>query len=158
MNYYSKKIDSPVGKLKLIANDRALVSVLWENDSPDRVKISSGLANENHSILKQAESELNKFFSKDLKSFSVPLEPIGTNFQLEVWSALQRIPFGETYTYGELAKMIGRPKAARALGSANGKNPLSIVIPCHRVIGASGKLTGFAGGLSVKSFLLDLEK
>lgn len=105
----------------------------------------------------QTEQQLNEYFSGTRKTFTIPLHPIGTEFQKQVWTALTSIPYGETRTYAQLASQIGNPKAVRAVGAANGKNPLSIIVPCHRVIGSSGNLTGFAGGLDAKATLLSLE-
>jgi methylated-DNA-[protein]-cysteine S-methyltransferase len=109
-------------------------------------------------LLKEAARQLESYFAGELKEFSLPLEPSGTDFMKQVWSALCEIPFGKTATYGEIAERIGRPKAARAVGLANNRNPIPIFIPCHRVIGADGSLTGYAGGLDMKKKLLDLEK
>lgn len=157
MNQYYKTIKSPVGQLKLIASDQGLLAILWEKDLATRVKARSDEENSQHPILCAAEKQLNEYFSGTLKQFSLPLEFIGTDFQKQVWQALLTIPYGETRSYGQIAQQIGNPKAVRAVGMANSKNPISIIAPCHRVIGANGSLTGFAGGLPVKSFLLDLE-
>jgi methylated-DNA-[protein]-cysteine S-methyltransferase len=110
-----------------------------------------------HPMLLRAETELNEYFASRRNTFTVPLDMRGTYFQKQVWEALLSIPFGETRTYGQLAKQLGNPKATRAVGAANGRNPIAIVVPCHRVIGFSGKLTGFAGGLDAKAHLLKLE-
>ena len=110
-----------------------------------------------HPLLLRTEKELNEYFSRSRKSFTVPLDMRGTYFQKQVWEALLGIPFGETRTYGQLANQLGNPKATRAVGAANGRNPIAIIVPCHRVIGFSGKLTGFAGGLDAKDHLLKLE-
>jgi methylated-DNA-[protein]-cysteine S-methyltransferase len=157
MNLFYKFMDSPVGKLKLVASDKGLVAILWENDDPRRVRLTDLLENANHPMLQKAEQQLQEYFAGKRTSFAIPLDPKGTPFQKNVWEALLAIPFGETRTYGALAKQLGTPTASRAVGAANGRNPLSIVVPCHRVIGASGKLTGFAGGLEVKAHLLELE-
>lgn len=152
-----KYVKTPVGELKLVANDRGLVAVLWENDDPARVKLPAAEENPRHPILKQAEQQLLEYFNGSRKEFSVPIEMLGTEFQKTVWRALLTIPFGETRSYGELARQIKKPSASRAVGAANGRNPVSILVPCHRVIGASGKLTGFAGGLEAKAKLLSIE-
>ncbi len=110
-----------------------------------------------HPILLETERQLSEYFAGKRIRFTVPLEPRGSEFQKRVWSALKEIPFGKTRSYLDLAKTIGLPKASRAVGAANGKNPLSIILPCHRVVGASGALTGFAGGLETKAMLLTLE-
>jgi methylated-DNA-[protein]-cysteine S-methyltransferase len=157
MSLFYKFMNSPVGKLKLVASDRGLVAVLWENDSPSRVRLSDLMEDERHPVLLKTEEQLRDYFAGKRKSFSIPLDMRGTPFQRNVWKALIAIPFGQTRTYGDLAKQLGNPTASRAVGAANGRNPVSIVVPCHRVIGASGKLTGFAGGLETKAHLLGLE-
>jgi methylated-DNA-[protein]-cysteine S-methyltransferase len=157
MSLAYKVMESPVGKLKLVASDKGLVAILWEKDSPRRVRLSETVANEQHPILVKAERQLGEYFAGKRKAFSVALDMRGTPFQKDVWEALLAIPFGETRSYGQLAKQLGNPRASRAVGAANGKNPVSIIVPCHRVIGSSGKLTGFAGGLDTKAHLLGLE-
>lgn len=153
---------SPVGRLTLIANPRALVAILWENDRPERVTALRGgpriESDRNHPILRETARQLDEYFAGKRTAFDLPIDPKGTEFQKKAWNALRRIPFGETRSYGDQARRIGSPKACRAVGAANGRNPISIVIPCHRVIGANGSLTGFAGGESVKRALLDLER
>lgn len=158
MTFFYKKIASPVGKLKLVGNNNALVAILWENDDLNRVKLGKIEEDKNHPILLQTEKELIKYFAGNLKNFSVKLSFSGTNFQKKVWQALLKIPFGETRSYGQIAQQIGDLKACRAVGTAIGKNPIAIIAPCHRVIAKSGKLTGFAGGLEAKSYLLSLER
>jgi methylated-DNA-[protein]-cysteine S-methyltransferase len=157
MNLSFKIIDSPIGKLKLVASDKGLAAILWEDDDPRRVRLKEVVENPTNAILIQTEKELEEYFSGTRSTFSVPLDTHGTEFQKNVWNALLKIPFGETRTYGQLAKELGHPKAMRAVGAANGRNPAAIVVPCHRVIGADGKLTGFAGGLEAKAHLLNLE-
>lgn len=158
MDLFYKEIRSPVGKLKIVATKKALVALLWEKERVGRVKLPAMVRETKNSVIAETEKQLNEYFSGLRKKFDLPLEPVGTDFQKKVWRALAKIPFGLTRSYGELAKIIGSPKASRAVGAANGKNPISIVVPCHRVIGATGKLTGFAGGLKAKAILLDLEK
>jgi methylated-DNA-[protein]-cysteine S-methyltransferase len=157
MKHVFKIIDSPVGELKLVANEHALIAILWENDDPIRVPLPPVLEANSHPILDTAEDQLNNYFAGTLQCFAVPIEFTGTAFQKQVWQALLTIPFGQTRTYAQIATQIGNPTAIRAVGAANGKNPISIVVPCHRVIGSNGKLTGFAGGLKAKAILLDLE-
>lgn len=157
MSCVYKIISSPVGKLKLIGSDKGLAAILWENDNPRRVRIKTATADEHHPVLLEAERQLAEYFADKRKSFSLKLDPVGTKFQNDVWRQLSAIPFGETRTYAEIAQKLGNPRASRAVGAANGRNPISIVVPCHRVIGSSGKLTGFAGGLEAKARLLDLE-
>jgi methylated-DNA-[protein]-cysteine S-methyltransferase len=158
MSLAYKLIDSPVGELKLVASDKGLVAILWENDSPRRVSLSELVEDEQHPVLVETERQLEEYFAGKRKAFSVALDMRGTRFQKDVWEALLAIPFGETRSYGQLANQLGNPRATRAVGAANGRNPVSIIVPCHRVIGASGKLTGFAGGLDAKARLLGLEK
>ena len=158
MSLACKMIESPIGKLKLVASDQGLVAVLWEKDSPRRVRLGELVANDQHPVLVETEQQLREYFAGKRKTFSIALDMRGTRFQKDVWGALLAIPFGETRSYGELAKKLGNPRATRAVGAANGRNPVSIVVPCHRVIGSTGKLTGFAGGLDAKAHLLSLEK
>ena len=157
MAYVSKTMKSPVGELTLVANDKGLAAVLWENDNPDRIRLGTVSEDKNNLFLVETEKQLTEYFEGKRKSFSVALDFKGTEFQKEVWKALLTIPFGETRSYGQIANQIGNAKAVRAVGAANGKNPISIIAPCHRVIGANGKLTGFAGGLEMKAVLLELE-
>jgi methylated-DNA-[protein]-cysteine S-methyltransferase len=157
MSYYYKITKSPVGQLKLVATDKGLSAILWENDDPKRVRLAPLAENKKHPVLLETERQLGEYFAGQRTSFSVDLDPVGTKFQTQVWRALAEIPFGETRSYGEIAKRIGHDRAVRAVGAANGRNPISIIVPCHRVIGASGKLTGFAGGLETKETLLILE-
>ena len=157
MTYAFKFVSSPVGLLKLVANDLALVAILWENDDPKRVRLGSLVEDVDHPILRLAEQQLGEYFAGARKSFDLPLDFAGTPFQKKVWSELLNIPFGQTRTYGQIANAIGKPRAFRAVGAANGKNPISIVAPCHRVIGKDGSLTGFAGGLEAKECLLGIE-
>lgn len=157
MSYACKMIASPVGRLKLVASDKGLAAILWENEDPDRVRFGPLVESPGHPILRETERQLAQYFAGRLKAFTVPLDFQGTAFQKSVWKALLTIPFGETRTYADIARQIGRPTAFRAVGAANGKNPISIIAPCHRVIGSSGSLTGFAGGLAAKERLLRLE-
>jgi methylated-DNA-[protein]-cysteine S-methyltransferase len=143
--------------LKLVANDAGLAAILWENDNPRRVRLTDLVENSEHHMLIRVEKELNEYFCGKRKTFTVPLDMRGTHFQKQVWEALLDIPYGETRTYGELANQLGNPNATRAVGAANGRNPVAIIVPCHRVIGFDGKLTGFAGGLDAKADLLKLE-
>lgn len=153
----SRMIDSPVGVLTLIASDAGLVAILWENDDPDRVRLGPVVEQADHAILERAERQLAQYFARERWQFDLPLDFRGTAFQKRVWAALLTIPFGETRSYGEIARSIGQPGASRAVGAANGRNPISIVAPCHRVIGTNGSMTGFAGGIPAKEYLLRLE-
>ena len=157
MGLVFKTVASPVGALTLVASDKGLTAILWENDDPDRVRLSALVEDADHPVLVTATKQLAEYFAGERKAFDLPLDFQGTEFQKQVWAALLTIPFGETRSYAEIARAIGRPTAYRAVGAANGKNPISIVAPCHRVIGTDGTLTGFAGGLKAKEYLLGLE-
>lgn len=150
-------INSPVGQLKLIAKGPRLAAVLWENDRPNRVLLGAMSEDDGSEILDRTERQLTEYFAGQRRRFELELEFHGTAFQQKVWQALLDIPFGETRSYLDIALQIGNPAAVRAVGAANGKNPISIIAPCHRVIGSSGALTGFAGGLDAKHLLLTLE-
>lgn len=158
MQLYFKEIDSPVGLLKLVAHDQALVAVLWENESPNRVRVATLIEDQNHPVLLNTQQQLTEYFNQTRTIFDLALDFQGTDFQKKVWQALLTIPFGETRSYKQIAEQIGNVKAVRAVGAANGKNPISIIAPCHRVVGANGKLVGFAGGLENKVILLKIEK
>ena len=149
---------SPVGTLKLVANETALVAVLWENENPKRVRLAELVEQADHPILLETQKQLTEYFAGKRQQFDLPLDFAGTEFQQKVWQALLSIPFGETRSYRDIAEQIGNVKAVRAVGAANGKNPISIIAPCHRVVGTNGKLVGFAGGLDNKDILLRLEK
>src|SRR6185312_7341941 len=138
MKYHQKKMKSPVGELKLIASDNGLAGVLWENDDPHPAGTSISTENNDHPVLLEAEKQLVEYFEKRRTNFTLKLDFTGTDFQKKVWEALLTIPFGETRSYAEIARQIGRPTAFRAVGAANGRNPISIIAPCHRVIGSNG--------------------
>lgn len=154
-----KNIDSPVGIIMLIASDKALKALLWETQIKlcEKTFENLELVSE-HPIINKTERQLEEYFCGKRKKFDIPLSPDGTEFQKQAWKILKNIPYGKVITYGEQAKKMGDVKKARAVGLANSMNPISIIVPCHRVIGKNGRLTGFAGGLDIKSFLLDLEK
>ena len=151
-------MDSPVGRLKLVATSDGLAAILWETDGTDRVRLGVADESPGHPLLSEVERQLTEYFAGQRTTFDLPLDCGGTPFQQSVWNALRSIPFGETRSYTEIASQIGRPRAVRAAGAANGRNPIAIVTPCHRVIGAGGQLTGFAGGLEAKAYLLSLER
>lgn len=157
MTHASTIIASPVGDLTLVASERGLTAILWENDNPRRVPLGPLSAVPDHPVLIAAGRQLTAYFAGELTRFDLPLDFRGTEFQRSVWTALLTIPFGETRSYADIARMIGRPDAVRAVGAANGRNPISIIAPCHRVVGSGGALTGFAGGLAAKRYLLALE-
>lgn len=146
---------SPVGGLTLFADDSALVAIAFN----EQLRGSGADATDApaHPVLTQARAELTEYFAGTRKTFSIPLRAKGTAFQRGVWDALAEIPWGETRSYGDIARRIGNPKGVRAVGLANGRNPLPIVVPCHRVIGADGSLTGYGGGIPIKVKLLALE-
>ena len=141
-------VDTPVGPLGLVASERGLRRILWP-DEPG--------AGGDPAVLGAAARQLREYFDGSRTAFALPLELEGTDFQRRAWLALAEIPYGETRSYGEQAQRLGVPRAARAVGAANGANPLPIVLPCHRLVGADGSLTGFGGGLDVKRWLLDFE-
>ena len=147
--------ESPIGRLLIAGCGESLRLISFPQGSGICRPLPGWLQAEKPFV--EAIRQLRAYFARDLRRFDLPLLPHGTHFQLAVWLELQRIPYGETVTYRELAQRIGNPKGFRAVGAANGRNPLPIVIPCHRVIGSNGHLTGFGGGLSVKQMLLDLE-
>ena len=155
--HVSKTMTSPVGELTLVASANGLAAILWENDRPGRVRLNIVAQDDNHPVLCQTERQLREYFAGARSRFDLKLDFAGTDFQKKVWAALLTIPFGETRSYAQIAAQIGNPKAVRAVGAANGKNPISIVAPCHRVIGSNGALTGFAGGLKAKETLLAIE-
>jgi methylated-DNA-[protein]-cysteine S-methyltransferase len=157
VSLWSKVIASPIGRLRLVASDEGLAAILWDNNRALRAPLAALVENTTHPTLLCAEKELNEYFARKRKTFSVALDMRGTHFQKQVWEALLAIPFGETRSYGQIANQLGHPKATRAIGAANGQNPIPIIVPCHRVIGANGKLTGFGGGLEIKDQLLALE-
>lgn len=148
-------LDTPIGELLLAGEDGALAMIGFPKGSMRRDPKAEWIYNEKP--LANARQQLEEYFAGDRKDFDLPLKIEGTEFQVSVLKALQEIPYGQTVSYGEIAKRIGRPKAVRAVGAANGRNPIPIVVPCHRVIGSSGDLTGFGGGLDTKEALLRLE-
>ena len=153
---FTTTIDTPVGPLRLFATKTGLREICWPGPQTERATHDAAEAPD-HPVLARAATQLAEYFTGKRTAFDVPLDPVGTGFQQEAWGYLRTIPYGETRTYGKQAAAIGRPKASRAVGAANGRNPLSIIVPCHRVVGADGSLTGFAGGLEIKRFLLELE-
>src|SRR5258705_1026409 len=148
------QIASPLGSLLIAGDDAGLRHIFFASEAqPPRPEWREDAA-----PLTETIRQLNAYFGGELENFNLPLAPQGTPFQMEVWQGLRDIPYGQTISYGELARRIGNPKASRAVGLANGSNPIPIVIPCHRVIGSNGKLTGYGGGLPIKEKLLALER
>lgn len=148
---------SPVGQLTLVARVGKLAAILWETERANRVRLGDLIETGDNPVLLETERQLTEYFAGTRNHFELELDFVGTDFQKQVWQALLTIPFGETRSYSQIASQIGNPTAVRAVGAANGRNPISIIAPCHRVIGASGILTGFAGGLEAKQYLLTLE-
>lgn len=149
---WTTTVDSPVGPLLLTSDGESLTRLLFDGE-PD-----PSWSTEPCALLDRTATQLREYFAGERTDFDLPVEPAGTPFQLTVWRALRDIPYAETINYGQLALRVGNPKASRAVGLANGRNPISIVVPCHRVIGANGSLTGYGGGLDRKRVLLDLER
>ena len=156
-DHYFRIVDSPIGPLRLVANEHSLVAVSWEDESAHRDPHPDGTEAPQHPVLAEAARQLEQYFQGKRKSFELRLHFAGTDFQRKVWNALLTIPFGETRSYGQIAAQIGHPSAIRAVGAANGQNPIPIIAPCHRVVGSTGKLVGFGGGLPRKAHLLTLE-
>lgn len=151
-------IESPVGPLHAYASPDGLRALLWPQLDLARYGLGEVRREDaGQPTLATLRRQLEEYFRGERRTFDLPLDPVGTQFQLEAWAALREIPYGTTRTYGQQAHAIGRPAAVRAIGAANGRNPISIVVPCHRVLGANGSLTGFAGGLAAKRYLLELE-
>jgi methylated-DNA-[protein]-cysteine S-methyltransferase len=158
MNYRHKKIKTPVGDLHLVSTGKALAAAIFENGWNEFAKNQNyKLEIEEDEILNRTETQLNEYFAGTRKDFDIPLQLEGTNFQNAAWNGLLTIPYGTTVTYSEQAKKINKPDAIRAVGTANGQNKIAIIIPCHRVIGKNGTLTGYAGGIEIKKKLLELE-
>ena len=157
--FHYKTVPSPIGALKLIASDRGLCALLFDDGKHYAVHADGNMVqSDTHPLLVKAEKQLGEYFAGKRKNFDLKLDMRGTVFQIKAWRELQKIPYGQTTSYGEQAKGVGDVKKARAVGMANGRNPLAIIVPCHRVIGASGSLVGFAGGLKTKQYLLELER
>lgn len=149
-NMYSYKTE--IGEITIIENGKSVIGLYFENSI-----ITEDIKTNETELIKETKRQVDEYFAGKIKNFDLPLELEGTEFQQSVWNALQNIPYGETCSYAEIAKNIGRPKAYRAVGMANNKNPISIIIPCHRVIGKNGKMVGYGGGIDIKRHLLDIE-
>lgn len=150
---------TPIGRLDIVAHETAIVSIWFEGDgdAPLPADVTPVRRGE-HLVLDRAVAQLEEYFAGTRTRFDLPLDPEGTPFQRQAWEALARIPYGETISYGQQALLLGDKNKSRAVGAANGKNPIPIVVPCHRVVGSNGHLTGFAGGLDTKAWLLDHER
>ncbi len=155
MTLHQRHLDTPIGQLTLVASEAGLNMILFESEDPPEIDAA---IDESDPILSSAARQLSEYFAGERREFDLPLDLEGTEFQKDAWLALADVPYGETTSYGEQAQAIGRPGAFRAVGAANGRNPVPIVLPCHRIVGADGSLTGFAGGLDVKARLLALEQ
>ena len=149
-------VETPVGAVTIVGGAAGIQGVFYDEHDPAPVRERFG--DRDDAALHDAATQLREYFAGDRTAFDLALDPVGTPFQLRVWDALREIPYGETRTYGWIAAAIGQPTAVRAVGLANSRNPLSIVVPCHRVVGSTGRLTGYAGGLACKRSLLDLEQ
>ncbi len=152
-----KIIKSPVGPLKIVIRDQTLVAILWDNEKPNRVRLDQMTEDKKDPLILETEKQLNEYFLHQRRTFNLPLETLGTPFQQDVWQLLKQIPYGSTWSYKEIALKMDRSQAVRAVGTAIGRNPISIVVPCHRVIAFDGSLAGFAGGIDRKKILLGLE-
>ena len=148
-----RTVRSPFGAVHVVATDAAVVAIHWADQEPNGESWDAP-----HPVLDAAVAQLTEYFAGERTDFDLPLAPVGTTFQQQAWAALREIPFGETISYGDQAKRLGDAKKSRAVGAANGRNPIPIVVPCHRVVGSTGKLTGFAGGLDTKAWLLEHEQ
>jgi methylated-DNA-[protein]-cysteine S-methyltransferase len=150
-------LDTPIGSIRMTSDGTSLTGIYLEGDRPGRATLADIQRRDDAPPFVRAKEQLSAYFRGELTQFDLPLAPEGTTFQRKVWEELRRIPYGRTVSYGEVARRLGRPNACRAVGLANRRNPIPIVVPCHRVIGADGSLTGYGGGLACKRTLLDLE-
>ena len=156
---HCRRVATPIGELTLIAVEEGLLAILWPGPEQKPLKLPEHLIEDaHHPVLAATAGQLDEYFDGKRTTFDLPIAPRGTPFQLLAWQALRNIPYGETRSYGEQAVSIGRPTAVRAVGGANGRNPIPIVVPCHRVVGSTGTLTGFGGGLNTKRWLLEHER
>lgn len=156
--YVFTVVSTLIGSLTLVAGERGLTAIQWATETSNQQRLRGAREDPKHPVLIKTQRQLAEYFAGNRKRFDLTLDPAGTEFQKRVWAELLKIPFGETRAYGQIAKQIGDAKAVRAVGAANGANPIPIVVPCHRVIGATGTLVGFGGGLATKALLLDLER
>ena len=155
----TKQLDSPIGRLRLVATDEGLSRLLFDQQVGENQDSDGDSAeSDDHPVLVAATAQLEEYFAGERREFDIPLDLTGTDFQRAAWSALACVPFGETRSYRQQAEAIGRPKAVRAIGAANGRNPVPIVLPCHRIVGSDGSLTGYGGGLPIKEYLLNHEQ
>ncbi|MBW4552425.1 MAG: methylated-DNA--[protein]-cysteine S-methyltransferase [Aphanocapsa sp. GSE-SYN-MK-11-07L] len=155
---YFTTYESPIQTLRLVADGRSLIGLYMLSEKHGLIPANDWIEDDTVAPFPEAKQQLTAYFAGSLTEFDLPLQMLGTAFQRQVWSVLAAIPYGKTISYGELAQQIGQPKASRAVGLANGRNPVSIIVPCHRVIGANGKLTGYGGGIERKQWLLNHER
>ncbi len=156
---YQKTIDSPVESLTIVASEDGLRAIHWRHEDVRKFGVIDAVDGDDpRGVLAETVRQLVQYFVGERTGFDIPLDPVGTDFQRQVWKVLSEIPYGETITYGEQANRLGDPNKARAVGAANGRNPIPIIVPCHRVVGANGSLTGFAGGIEHKAWLLNHER
>jgi methylated-DNA-[protein]-cysteine S-methyltransferase len=154
----STVMDTPVGAITIVASHRGVRAILWPDDDAARARLPTASPDPDHAVIIATVAQLGEYFDGEREEFDLPLDPVGTDFQQSAWMALRTIPYGTTVSYGEQASRMGDRRKARAVGAANGRNPISIVVPCHRVVGSNGALTGFAGGIDTKVWLLDHER
>ncbi len=154
----STVMDTPVGPLTIVVSADGVRAILWPDNDPGRVHLAATSTGSDHPVIVATVTQLTEYFDGEREEFDLPLDPVGTEFQQSAWMALRTIPYGTTVSYGEQAARMGDRRKARAVGAANGRNPISIVVPCHRVVGSNGSLTGFAGGIGTKAWLLDHER
>lgn len=158
MTVFVKTLETPIGRLLLAADGKSVLALVWKPEDLRRPGIESWVEAPGTPLLEQAERQLREYFRGERTGFDLPLAAKGTPFQEKVWAELRKIPFGGTWSYQELAKRVGNPGAVRAVGTANGRNPVCVFIPCHRVVRATGELGGYAGGVAHKAWLLELER
>jgi methylated-DNA-[protein]-cysteine S-methyltransferase len=154
----SAVMDTPIGPIRIVASDDGVRAILLSGEDAGRVPMSVPSPDADHPVVVATIAQLTEYFDGEREEFDLPLDPIGTDFQQSAWKALRTIPYGTTVSYGEQAARMGDRRKARAVGAANGRNPISIVVPCHRVVGSNGSLTGYAGGIDTKAWLLDHER
>lgn len=158
LTFARARLQVPFGELTVVASDKGVRYITFENDAhPKSYQNMSVIDDASHPVVARTVAQLHEYIKGTRRTFDVPLDLVGTEFQVQAWNALAKVPYGTTASYAQQAASIGRPKATRAIGAANGRNPVVVVLPCHRIVGADGSLTGFGGGLHVKKWLLDHE-
>ena len=158
LTFARARLQVPFGELTVVASDKGVRYITFENDAhPKSYQNMSVIDDASHPVVARTVAQLHEYIKGTRRTFDVPLDLVGTEFQVQAWNALAKVPYGTTASYAQQAASIGRPKATRAIGAANGRNPVVVVLPCHRIVGADGSLTGFGGGLPVKKWLLDHE-